>query len=120
MISKVISTFTVNGFHAWSDAPLVLAYLSTRHRHLFTVKVEARVGHDNRQIEFHQLQRAAREAMDDLHPRGGNGNEYEFGSKSCEMLAAELLVQLRKKSWVVSAVEFWEDLECGARVEAEA
>lgn len=116
MKSVVISTCSVNGFHAWPDAPADLAYLSTRHRHAFYFKVEVRVGHDNRQVEFHQLQRALRAAIEDLYPRGGNGGEFEFGAASCEMLAKDLYVYLGKREWLVEAVEVWEDEECGARV----
>jgi hypothetical protein len=118
MISKVIATFAVNGFHAWSEAPPELVYLRSRHRHLFTFKLEARVGHDDRQIEFHQLQRAGRYFVGELFPHGGNGGELEFGSRSCEMIAAELLTRMTKEGWMLSAVEVWEDGECGGRVEA--
>lgn len=118
MKSVVISTCSVNGFHAWPDAPADLAYLSTRHRHAFYFKVEVRVGHDNRQVEFHQLQRAARYFLEAIFPKGGNGGEFEFGSRSCEMIASELLQRMVKEGWTVTAIEVWEDNECGGRVEA--
>lgn len=118
MTSKVISTFRLNGFHAWKGAPPELSYLSVRHRHLFTFRLEARVGHDDRQIEFHQLQRAGRFFVQELFARGGNAGELEFGARSCEMIAAELLQRMTKEGWLLSAVEVWEDDECGGRVEA--
>ncbi len=120
MIATVISTFTLNGFHAWDGAPSELTYLSMRHRHEFRFRIECRVGHDDRQVEFHQLQRAARRHIDALYPHGGNGGELEFGSRSCEMIAREVLECLTKNGWTLSAVEVWEDGECGARVEVSA
>ena len=111
----VVAQFSVVGFHQWAGAPVAVKYLSDKHRHVFTFRVEANVqGHD-REIEFHMLGRDAREKLYCNFTRDMNG-EYQFDGRSCEMLADGLMYHLRAANWPVTAVECWEDMENGARV----
>ena len=52
----VIATVQVVGYHKWADAPEEVRYLSNHHRHLFTVRAEFDVTHDDRDVEFHIAQ----------------------------------------------------------------
>lgn len=110
--SSVYCTFTHVGFHYWEKAAEVLpkrAYLADRHRHLFHYYVEVPVTHDDRQVEFHEL----RDYCASLLPADG-----EFGGKSCETLATEMIVWVRKR-WSHLAyvmVRVSEDDEAGATV----
>ncbi|HEY9282330.1 MAG TPA: hypothetical protein VIP46_02650 [Pyrinomonadaceae bacterium] len=45
-------TTTFAGFHQWKQAPPEVAFLRTPHRHLFHVRAEWEVGHDDRDKEF--------------------------------------------------------------------
>jgi hypothetical protein len=114
MIKTVIATFKEVGFHCWPDAPAEVSYLSNPHRHEFLIRVEARVGHDDREIEFHMLKREAKLAMITAFDAAEQGSEFQFGHRSCEMIAQHLYASIR---YPVSAIEVWEDQENGARVE---
>lgn len=116
MIKTVIATFRVVGFHNWPNAPAAVAYLSAPHRHEFLIRVEARVENEDRQVEFHMLKREAKIALASAFEVAtfGAEDEYNFGYRSCEMIARELQEVMRDP---VSAIEVWEDAECGARVE---
>lgn len=116
MIKTVIATFRVVGFHSWPDAFAAVGYLASSHRHEFYIRVEVRVEDDDRQVEFHMLKRDSKLALASTFESAGYGSvdEYDFGHRSCEMIAQELKNAIRER---VSAIEVWEDQECGARVE---
>lgn len=111
--AKVLTTFRLVGFHNWPGALPPVAYLAQRHRHVFTVKVEAGVGHGDRQIEFHMLKRETQEICRLVFNQNEHG-EFEFSDRSCEHIAEMILKNSRG---AVRAVEVWEDDENGARVE---
>ena len=106
---RVIVRVQAPGFHNWPDAPHAVDYLRSRHRHLFTFRVEWLVDHEERQVEFHIAQGWIREALS----RAGT-IPIEFGPMSCESIAIALAKELPQKP---AAIEIWEDDECGARVE---
>lgn len=70
------------GFHRWPEAHEERAYLRQKHRHLFGVEAVVRVGHDDRDVEFHDLQ-------DMLRQWWGEGAP-DLGRSSCEDLARSL------------------------------
>lgn len=105
---EVWATVRVPGFHRWPDAPPRRAYLRARHRHLFHVRVTVDVLHDDRDVEFHDLQ-------DRILMHMGAGTR-EFGAMSCEAIARDLGRALRSLGVVVSQVEISEDGENGATV----
>lgn len=102
----IFVTFTVDGFHKWSDAPERRAYLRDRHRHLFHVRVETQVEHDDREIEFHDL-------LDDARANCPGG---ELGDSSCEMIGQRLGMYLSEKYRRPFRVAVSEDGEVGASV----
>lgn len=87
------------GYHCFPEAatdPLLatkdeydVSHLSLRHMHYFFIKVWIEVTHLNRQIEFIQLRRW----LNNLY---GNG-VLDLNSKSCEMIAEDLYLQLANK-----------------------
>lgn len=112
----MFATFRVVGFHYWVDAPLECVYLRTTHRHEFHVRVEVSVGHNNRQIEFIALKEAAKKIFISMAVLGSFG--YDFGQRSCEMMAAELDSKLVVQGYAVRSVEVSEDGENGGGVRA--
>lgn len=118
MRKVVIATFEVHGFHRWVKAPPTLGYLGEVHRHKFFFRVEALVGASDREVEFHELQRAARSFLFEQYSQDRKVGELEFGPKSCEMIAEDLFKDMAKIC-SIEAIEVWEDGECGARVEKE-
>lgn len=138
MQSTVMVKERLVGFHCWPEAPEAVAYLRQPHRHLFTIIVAVNVTHDDRDVEFHMLQRdllRITSALWPLRPEPGVG-EFDFAHRSTEMLAAEMIDALRAfktpandptaaKEYMihpyrnVAWVEVWEDDECGSRVTPE-
>lgn len=103
-----MATWTFDGWHHWPDAPPHRAYLASRHRHLFHAKVTLAVGHDDREVEFHDLLEAGRLVT----PAG-----REWGSMSCEAIATTIGGHVLRRWPRPLVVEVWEDGECGALVE---
>lgn len=111
---KIWVTFSMNGIHCYPSAPEEVKYLRDPHRHLFKFKVGIQTYHMDREVEFHMLQNEVRSWYSD--------GVLQLDHKSCEMLARELLDNLRRKypGRGYYAVEVSEDGECGAEVSYEA
>lgn len=105
-------SFQAEGLHCWPGATQRRAYLAHKHRHMFHVRVQTRVEHDDREIEFHDLRAQAQHAFLAL------GDGGDFDGQSCEALARRLAEHLsvRHRRWFV--VEVSEDGEFGAVVSA--
>lgn len=104
--TSVYCTFQFEGFHKWPDAPDAVAFLRDRHRHMFHVRVEMTVTHDDRDIEFILLKKKAEQLVQGLL------QSVETINWSCEKWARELLIAL-----IANRVEVNEDGENGAVVE---
>jgi hypothetical protein len=87
-----------------------VSHLAYRHMHYFYFKVWVEVVHGNREIEFIQLRRW----LESLY-----GNEtLSLDSKSCEMIATDLLTVLREKyPYSAIRIDVSEDNINGALVE---
>lgn len=114
--TTVIVKLAVEGMHYFPKAYEIfpeVSFLSQRHRHIFHYTVCKKVNHDDRDVEFIMFKR---DVLAYLHKQYYSPNEriHEFGPKSCEMLAREVLERFNCE-WV----EVWEDLENGARVEID-
>lgn len=115
MKTSVIVRLQVDGMHNFPKAAELfpeVAFLADRHRHMFHFEVKKEVFHDDRDVEFIMLKRDIQAFLYgryyDLETR-----THEFGPKSCEMLAREILTAFN-----CLTVTVWEDLENGASVEA--
>ena len=80
----------------WDD----VSFLGYPHRHMFHFRVCIEVFHDDREIEFIQFSRW----LQRLYNMGGNETDSEAGHsvldldyKSCEMIADDLFLEIRKK-----------------------
>jgi len=109
-------TFEFEGFHKYKDADDEVSYLRKRHRHIFKVRAEVEVFHDDREIEFISLKNFLQRYS----------NHVNLNNKSCEMLCdifadaiiekyklAELYDTLGKKTRRIM-IEVSEDGENGA------
>ncbi|WP_158884037.1 hypothetical protein [Amycolatopsis anabasis] len=109
MSTTVWTRVTAPGFHRWPNATGPRSYLADRHRHLFHLTVHVPVAHDDRDVEFHDLQ-------DLIRTWWGPGTR-ECGPASCEDLARELWTFLQNDCHLTpSRVEVSEDGESGAIV----
>lgn len=112
--TTVIVKLAVDGCHNFPKAAELFPevdFLADRHRHMFHFTVACKVTHSDRDKEFIMLKRDVTDYLQSqyLHP---DTRTCEFGSRSCEMLAQEVLERFDAE-WV----EVWEDMENGARVE---
>ncbi len=107
MNKTAIARFQVEGFHNWPDAKGERDYLVNRHRHLFYVEASIELFHNEREIEFHDFLAFCKTEF-----LGG-----EMGSKSCETMASELVIEIENKwSNRKVSVSIFEDNEVGASV----
>lgn len=96
------------GFHRWPEAHEARSYLRDRHRHLFHITAHVAVSHDERDVEFHDLQ-------DVIRGWWGPGAR-ELGSSSCETIAKDLWFHLVDLGMRPTAIDVSEDGEAGATV----
>lgn len=82
MKRKVLTYNAIEGFHKYPDAPLFCSYLSERHRHIFIVRCEFGVSHNEREIEINHQQNIIEDFLSKKF-----GKPCEFGNMSCEAIA---------------------------------
>ena len=114
MRTSVIVRLQVDGMHNFPKAAELfpeVAFLAERHRHIFHIELACRVTHTDRDKEFIMLKRDVTDYLRQMY-YNPQTRTHEFGAKSCETLATELLNQFD-----CEYVEVWEDLENGGRVE---
>lgn len=92
MKSFIEISLEIEGMHCWPAAREMfqeVAYLSDKHRHLFVIRCRAEVSHGDRQIEFIMLKHEVKKYFGKYYkPEIGM---CDFGSMSCEHIAAELI-----------------------------
>lgn len=111
---SVIVKLSIDGTHNFPKATELFPevdFLASRHRHMFYFTVSCKVTHSDRDKEFIMLKR---DVIDYINRKyfSIQTRTCEFGARSCEMLAEEILLEFNAE-WV----EVWEDEENGARVE---
>jgi hypothetical protein len=100
-------------------------FLSQPHRHLFVIRARREVTQTDRELEFFLFQRELEQAVGYLFPGGDHmcfdprhrfdpAMGLDFGSRSCEMIASELLLHMN-----LTRCGVWEDDENGAIVRAD-
>ena len=82
---------SVQGIHRWPGVPVdsKVGFLGNPHRHLFKITVEIEVSHDNRQLEFFQVQEQITRVLRESYSH--DGLSFDFIHHSCEMVAVEVL-----------------------------
>lgn len=116
--TEVYCTLQVEGIHHWPQCPFEeVAYLRDPHRHVFHIKAYQEVNHDDRDVEFIMLKHAIQTYILDKYATGKpqegcfGPNVCDFGARSCEMIAQELI-----EAFELSRCEVSEDGENGAIV----
>lgn len=112
MTTEIYCTLQVEGTHCWPDCPLEeVVYLRSPHRHIFHIKAYAIVNHSDRDIEFIKLKHEITRYLSDKYYDRLGLRVHRFGSRSCEMIAEELIEQFG-----LSKCEVNEDNENGCIV----
>lgn len=115
--TTIFVTTRFTGLHQWDQAPESVGYLRDLHRHLFGVRVEIEVLHNDRELEYHTVQKAlAQFIVYEL-----SGDEWRT-FWSCEDIAGRILVwaqqTYRDRGYYKVTVD--EDGENGSTMEARA
>lgn len=109
MRTTIIVQLQVEWFHCWKDCPILeVDFLKDRHRHIFHIRCEKEVSHADRDIEIILFKRKIQTY---LHNTYFFAWALEFESRSCEMIAQELVEQFD-----LDMCEVLEDWENGGRV----
>ena len=82
MKRKVLTYNAIEGFHRYPNAPEFCAYLSARHRHIFVIRCEFEVSHNEREIEINEQQHVIEKMLTKRF-----GSPCEFGDLYCETIA---------------------------------
>jgi len=108
---RIVVKLQVEGTHSWSDCDIdEVNFLRQTHRHLFYIRVEKEVKHNNRDIEIIKLKH---DIVDFFYFNyyQKNVRTHCFKDLSCEDIAEILL-----KNFDLNLVEVLEDNENGAIV----
>ncbi len=106
-MNTIYVTTSFQGFHCWPDAPEQVAFLRSKHRHIFNVRLEVEVKHGDRDVEFFML----KEELDNFLDKE---IEKDLGPCSCEQLASSIIAYFEKQRYSVYSCEVNEDNENGA------
>ena len=113
MKTNVIAKLEIDGMHNWPDAGVhfpEVKFLADLHRHKWFITAKKQVNHDDRDVEFIMFKRDIIDFLKDEY-YDSLSRTHEFGSKSCEMLAKEIM-----KEFDCVYVSVFEDNENGAEV----
>jgi 6-pyruvoyl-tetrahydropterin synthase len=91
---RVFVTTTFAALHRWPDAPEPVVYLRDLHRHLFHVRVELDVQHNDREVEFLMLKDWLDSTLAVMLQRHDEKITPSIGSTSCEAVCEALAASL--------------------------
>lgn len=92
--TNIIINTQVEGIHNWPACDIKeVEFLKYPHRHIFHICAKKEVSHDDRDVEIIRLKREINDYFFNNYFSLGvdSHNTHSFGSKSCEMIAKELM-----------------------------
>ena len=110
---NVIAKIELDLLHNWPDAQKALpevGFLSNMHRHKWYITAKKEVNHDDRDVEFIMFGRDIKDYLGHQY-YNPESRTHEFGAKSCERLAREIMHEFN-----CVYVSVFEDGENGAEV----
>ena len=109
--TEVYCVLQVEGSHFWTECPFEeVFYLRNLHRHVFHIKANKKVTHDDRDVEFIMLKHEIEAWLYDMYFDEAI-RLLNFRGMSCEMIAKKLITKFNLTKCEVS-----EDGENGAIV----
>ena len=92
MLKRAITIRTqFEGIHCWPEAPEEVRFLRKRHRHIFQIRVNVEVEHNDRDVEFIMLKHRVDNWLNTKYEQSGEGNVWHMGRMSCEQVAEEVI-----------------------------
>lgn len=105
MIASIVVTLRFEALHQWRDCDIPeVDFLRNKHRHVFHVRAEKAVSHNDRDIEIIRFKRELEQ-----HIKESCGARKDLGWMSCEDIAEQIM-----RKFGCSVVEVLEDGENGA------
>jgi hypothetical protein len=109
-MTVMVETYNeIPGLHCWPEAPDKVRFLRNKHRHIFCIRCFFEVTHKNRELELYITQNTIEQYFYNKYVQSEHC--IDFGTMSCEMIAADLVNSLH-----CSSCEVLEDGKGGARV----
>lgn len=109
MKKRIVVKLSVDGTHQWKDCPIEeVSFLKNIHRHMFYIRLEKEVTHNDRDIEIIELKHNIINYLK-LNYYNEDLRTHCFKNMSCEMIAQDLL-----ETFFADLVEVLEDNENGA------
>lgn len=106
---RIVVKTQVEGTHNWPDCDIEeVSFLKHTHRHLFYIRCEKKVSHNNRDIEIIQLKHDIMNYLKVCYYKDWC-RTHCFGDFSCEDIAEDLM-----RNFDLDLVEVLEDNENGA------
>lgn len=94
-VNKTIFIATsFEGVHCYPSAPDGVKFLASPHRHMFGVRLEVEVYHDDRELEFILLKRSVNNWINSEKDEFGT---WQMGAMSCEMVANWLIDNVKQE-----------------------
>lgn len=86
---SITARLQYEALHHWSNADSIpeVSFLKHPHRHIFHIEMTKEVGGSNREVEFIQFKRQVEIWL--------RRYEHDFGERSCEQIAEELLEEFK-------------------------
>lgn len=110
MKKQIIVRLQLEGVHCWPECDVEgVEFLKHPHRHIFFIECKKEISHNDRDIEIIKLKRSIQDYMTKKYAI--NDITCEFGRKSCEDLAEEIL-----NAFDLNYCSVLEDNENGAEV----
>ena len=108
-MKKIVIKLQIEGVHSWPTCPIEeVEFLKYEHRHIFHIRIEKEVKHNDRDIEIIQFKRHIERLFTNRFYNYDRMCCY-FGPWSCEDIAEWIL-----KEFDLDSVEVLEDNENGA------
>lgn len=109
MEKRIVINLSIDGIHQWKDCSIKeVDFLTNPHRHLFKIRIEKRVTHNDRELEIIQFKHNVLTYLK-LKYFDEDKQSHIFGNMSCEDIAEDLY-----NVFDADLVEVLEDNENGA------
>lgn len=96
MLKRSITVRTqYEGIHCWPEAPDEVGFLQHSHRHIFQIRVNIEVEHNDRDVEFimvkHRIDNWLKSKYNVTGAYNSEGNVWDMGRMSCEEVAEQVI-----------------------------
>lgn len=91
MLKRAITIRTqFEGIHCWPEAPEEVGFLQHSHRHIFQIRANIKVEHNDRDVEFIMLKHHVDNWLNTKY-NNDEGNVWDMGRMSCEDVAEQIV-----------------------------